>query len=169
MRHYLTMTALLVCSIFIGCTEETVDIQTNSDHEIDMRSADPFSDVGWFPFLAHTVFDPCTGEEVHFPDGEFHQSIHGVVTPSGNVHFSGHLNFNLEGTGQTSGTTYHCILAQNHTENTSVGAQINIQVTQNLISEGEASNLYFSFTVQIIVNANGEVTVFIVDQSLECS
>ncbi len=94
-----------------------------------------------------------------FEDTEYHLNIHGVIKANGDMSFHGHINANLTGVAQGSGTEYNCITADNFHHNGVANESVTETFNQHLVSQGGGSNFWFNGTIVFHVNGNGEIVV----------
>lgn len=106
---------------------------------------------------------------------DFSGIVHGVVktTINGNrVNVAMHGNYQgLGAVGETTGDTYVGNGAFNETFNMSLNngsLENTFEEHVNLNGQGSAPNFKRKFIAHITVNANGDVTVFFTDVSVEC-
>src|SRR5215211_5830985 len=106
----------------------------------------------------------CTGEDVQL-SGTIH--LVSQTQPDGSE--VGHFNYqNVSGVGLTSGTTYRASTVDTFRLEAPFPSDITSVSSFHLISQGKQDNLLVNVLFHITVNANGEVTAFIDDRSIQC-
>jgi hypothetical protein len=124
---------------------------------------------GDMPFDA-TSFDPCTNEVVDLI-GTAH--VVGSLTLNNNqMHLSAHVNYNIEGIGETSGAEYDSnadALAQENVEadNFNIG-EATLIARAVIIGPGSLPNAFADVVSHITVTPDGTITSFIVDVRMSC-
>ncbi|MCL6259564.1 hypothetical protein M3O96_10715 [Aquiflexum sp. TKW24L] len=122
------------------------------------------SSQGRIPFGG--TFDFC-GELIDL-EGEIHVVANFVESKSGNVMSKFHYNLKATGVGQTSGAAYQANETVNQTINGSKGFNETVTISTLLIGQGKAPNYKYKVTFHITVNANGELTAEVLNESVEC-
>jgi hypothetical protein len=121
------------------------------------------------PFVFDSV-NPCNGEAV-IVTGELRTTTRTTVDSRGGLHIAFNLvPSQVRGQGQ-SGTAYKAVGGQRETFNVDLdGAPMTDTFTStfNLISQGGTPNFIVKMTFHVTVNANGEETVLVDRESLEC-
>jgi hypothetical protein len=106
----------------------------------------------------------CTGEQV-----ELSGTIHLVSQTQRDGSIVGHFNYqNVRGVGLTSGTTYRASTIDTFRLKAPFPSDITSVSSFHLISQGTQDNLLVHVLFHMTVNANGEVTAFIDDLSIQC-
>jgi hypothetical protein len=115
-------------------------------------------------------WSPCTGEWIHFT-GEALLNVHFTFN-NNKIHGEYHYNPQGEkGVGLSSGLQYQGVGVINRTFSIS---QINGVYTYNqririaLVAPGSGNNLVWSADLHVTINANGELTAFRDNETLEC-
>lgn len=117
-------------------------------------------------------FNPCanngTGEEIEF-SGDIHVRWSITVDSDGGFHGSVTENYQgVGGVGLTTGTRYRSTAAVSETFNGKVGENYTLVVGIRYVGQGRGNNFVTTIKQHYTVNANGEVTTFIDDSSIEC-
>jgi hypothetical protein len=117
-----------------------------------------------------TSFDPCTNEVVDLI-GTAH--VEGSLTVNNNqMHLSAHVNYNIEGIGETSGAEYDSnadALAEESVEidNFNIG-EATLIARAVIIGPGSLPNAFADVVSHITVTPDGTITSFIVDVRMSC-
>jgi hypothetical protein len=117
-----------------------------------------------------TSFDPCTNEVVDLT-GTAH--VQGSLTVNGNrIHLSAHVNYNIEGIGETSGLEYDSnadALAEEsvETDNVNVG-EATLIARVVIIGPGSLPNAFAEIVSHITVLPDGTITSFPVHVVMRC-
>ena len=120
------------------------------------------------PFAIDDV-NPCTGEAVSI-EGELTITVQDVADAQGGEHFTFTLVPHLvRGVGE-SGATYKAVGGARSHFNFTPGGVFNETLTDtfNLISQGGSDNFVTHFVFHVTVNANGELTVVVIQEQAEC-
>jgi hypothetical protein len=124
---------------------------------------------GYMPADA-TAFDPCTNEFVDLT-GTAH--VVGSLTVNNNqAHLSAHVNFNIEGIGESSGLEYDAnadALAEENVEadNSNIG-EATLIARAVIIGPGSLPNAFAEVVSHITVTPDGTITSFVVDVRMSC-
>jgi len=112
----------------------------------------------------------CGGEEVAF-SGTVHILTHVNVDAQGVSHYTFHMNYqNSSATGVTSGARYQINESSTSTFNTRVlPTETTTTINGTLIGRGPSNNTGFHLTVHITINANGEPTSEVFNESIRCN
>jgi hypothetical protein len=112
----------------------------------------------------------CGGEEVTF-SGTMHILTHVTVDEQGGSHSVFHTNFqNTSATGLTTGTKYVINESSTFAFNTrELPTEFTQTINGNLIGQGPAGNTGFHLTVHVTINANGEPTSEVINESIRCN
>jgi hypothetical protein len=117
------------------------------------------------------AFVPCANGgagELVLVEGNLHVLITETVNDN-NASFMVHFQpQGAEGIGLTTGDTYHATgVTQEHT---SVGPSLNDTFVNNfrIIGQGPDNNLLIHQTIHLTINANGELTAEVLNESIEC-
>ena len=150
---YLAMIIAIILFVFvIGGLSEPVD------HDNEIIEIPPF-----------TGTNPCTGESITF-SGTMHINDFLMTNPSGVSNFQMCSNMHLVGIGE-NGNEY---IANSVWTWKVISRDINFPLewnkvlTQLIISKGEETNSILKMKVHVIVNANGEITVWIDEEEYIC-
>jgi len=117
-----------------------------------------------------TSFDPCTNEVVDLT-GIAH--VVGSLTANNNqVHLSAHVNYNIEGTGETSGLEYDSnanALAEESVEvdNFNIG-EATLIARAVILGPGSLPNAFADVVSHITVTPDGTITSFVVNVRMSC-
>ncbi len=122
--------------------------------------------------LDQVVVIPCTGEIVHLT-GELHVLTISTLSKRGMLHTESHFQpMNVVGVGETSGDVYHAvgITRSDMTLNTTGGFPVVTTLVNDfyIIGVGSAVNYRVHSTIQMTINANGEVTADVDNTTIEC-
>ncbi len=113
---------------------------------------------------------PCTGEPIEL-SGEVRITLQIVVDEGGGVHFRSQL-VPSQIRGVAGGEVFKAVGGDREHINENAGDGLPITdtftSTFNLISSGAGDNFLAHATFHITLNANGELTVFVVNDSAEC-
>jgi hypothetical protein len=114
------------------------------------------------------VYDnPCLGEPV-----ALHGELHLVLTATSDYAGFGvgsHLNGSYAGTGLVTGVPYRASESRQDVWNVrELPASHTITMVTRLISRGAAENAFLYTTVTTMIDADGEPTVTVDDQRVEC-
>ncbi len=118
------------------------------------------------------AFIPCanggTGESVWL-SGYLHVLFHTTLDGSGGFHTKAHFNpQGVRGTGMVTGDKYQGTGVTQDKFNGKVGDQSTYINNFRIIGQGAGNNYLAHETFHITVNANGEVTAFVDNFSVEC-
>lgn len=124
-----------------------------------------------FDVTGTQLFNPCTDETIEATQGSVVLVIHEHTDENGGTHFSfnQHLR-DLEAVGLDSGRTYYGL----GTVSESIQAQppypqtFTLTATQPVVTRGPTSNAVFKTYFTLVVNANGEVVVEDLVETVEC-
>lgn len=134
-------------------------------------AADSFTVSQNFP-IDIVVFVPCanggTGEEVEL-SGNLHDLFHVTFTPSGGFRLSGSDNpQGISGIGLTTGAKYQGTGITRFNFGGRVGAEETDVNNFRIIGQGPGNNYLVHDNFHITINANGTVTSFHDNFSVEC-
>ncbi len=118
------------------------------------------------------VFIPCAsggaGEIVDL-SGTFHVLFHATIDDSDGYHSKFHVQpQGVSGTGLTTGDKYQGTGVIQDAINDKVGSESTFVSNFKIIGQGSGNNLLVHENFHVTVNANGEVTAFVDDFSVEC-
>jgi hypothetical protein len=122
------------------------------------------------------VFVPCanggTGEFVQL-SGDLHILFHTTIGDSGHVEIKAHFQpQGVSGVGLTTGDKYQAtgVTQQTTTFDSVDGFPFETTFVNNfrIIGQGLGNNFLVHQTFHVTVNANGEVTAFVTNTSVEC-
>ena len=121
------------------------------------------------PFTNSGTLNPCNGEVVSL-SGTVNLRSHVTIDQNGGIHFNIHENTQgLSGTGLTTGAKYQVNSAEDQQTNfLSLPAESTFIMHSNVIAQGSVPNFVFHLTTHVTVNANGEVTALVLNQSSDC-
>lgn len=119
-----------------------------------------------------SVFVPCAvdgaGEIVDL-SGTLHVVFDTTLNNSGGFHTKAHFQpQGVTGIGRTSGDKYQATGVTQQNFNGNVGTQFTFVNNFRIIGQGPGNNFLVHQLVHITVNANGEVTAFVDNSSIEC-
>jgi hypothetical protein len=135
-----------------------------------LAQAETFTDIERVPIIP-SLWNPCAGEQVRL-EGDIQFVSHATFDQDGGVHFRMEVTpQNVVGTGLDTGTEYRfsgvVSIGENWTHSQS--AETFTLVDQHrFIAKGQDGNTVMQETVQVIFNANGELTVQRGDVKLIC-
>jgi hypothetical protein len=107
--------------------------------------------------LNFTLFNPCTGENVHW-QGPLHVVMRSQSDGSGGYTVGWTQNMrNVVGTGQITGNTYHLVGVYSNQEHVRppFPATINREFRRRWISQGSSPDAYVYGSYRLTVDANG--------------
>jgi hypothetical protein len=118
------------------------------------------------------VFIPCaaggTGELVVL-QGDLHVLLRFTVSTSGNIHAAMHFQpQGISGVGQTTGDKYQGTGVTQTEVNLTVGTEETMVNNFRIIGQGNGNNFLLHETFHITINANGMVTAFLDNFSVDC-
>jgi hypothetical protein len=127
-----------------------------------MPEAQTFTDSTKMP-LSFTFGDNCGPNGLITATGKAHLLVHTTVNDNGDVNISMEFNYNLTGIA-ANGVKYTANSASHITQNKTLTMNpFPMEVTAvdhiNFISAGSTDNFLVKAKFQLIINANGEVTV----------
>jgi hypothetical protein len=136
-----------------------------------LAAADSFTVSQNFP-IDLVVFVPCAaggpGEEVHLT-GYLHDLFHITLTPSGSFRLVFHDNpQSVSGTGLMTGAKYQGTGVTRDSFGGRVGFEETFVNNFRIIGQGPGNNFLVHENFHITVNANGTVTAFHDNFSVEC-
>jgi hypothetical protein len=172
------LTAVIIAGLLLGCGDGAggptgpdrfasplLGLSANSASTITTNDQVPFS---------FTVFVPCAnggaGEDV-FVSGTLHVLTHQTISSSGNVQVKVHFQpQGATGVGQTTGDTYHAtgVTQEEFNQNGTYPFTDTFVNNFRLIGPGPNNNLLIHENLHITINANGVVTAFVDNFSIEC-
>ncbi len=119
-----------------------------------------------------TDFNPCAnngaGEDIEF-SGDLHVRWSITVDSDGGFHGSVTENYQgVGGVGLTTGAKYRSTAAVTETMNGKVGENYTLVVGIRYIGQGSGNNFVTTIKQHYTVNANGEITSYIDESSIEC-
>ena len=119
-----------------------------------------------------SVFVPCAaggaGEVVDL-SGTLHVLFHTTIDDSGGFHSKFHFQpQGVSGTGLTTGDKYQGTGVTQGTFNCKVGFESTFVNNFKIIGQGPGNNFLVHENFHVTVNANGEVTAFVDNFSIEC-
>jgi hypothetical protein len=131
-------------------------------------SAQTFTEISTVP-ISQVFFYECTGEEVAVT-GEIHFVVHSTLDGNGGFHDLGPSSASLSGVGLTSGDHYEFIIANPGQRNETGASEIGLVSHFNIIAPGSDNNQLGQFTSHVTIDANGNVTAFVMDEHfITCS
>jgi hypothetical protein len=118
------------------------------------------------------VFVECAadgaGELVHLT-GTLHDLFHITLDNSGGFHLKGQDNpQGVSGTGETTGDKYQATGVTKFEFNGKVGFEQTFVNNLHIIGQGNGNNLLVHETIHVTVHADGTVTAFVDNVSIEC-
>lgn len=136
--------------------------------------AETFTSNDFVPFNA-TVFVPCAnggaGEDVDL-SGTIHEQFH-ITINKNRVSIKSHFQpQGVSGVGQTTGDTYRAVgVTQEHQSLPLTNGAANFTFINNfrIIGQGPGNNFQVHQTIHVTVNANGEVTSEVINESISCN
>ena len=136
-----------------------------------LAAASTFTDNVQIPFDLF-VFVPCAaggaGEDV-FLSGTLHVLFHTTIDNSGGFHTKFHFQpQGISGTGLVTGDKYQATGVTQGTDNGKVGFESTFVNNFKIIGQGPGNNFLVHENFHFTVNANGEVTAFVDNFSVEC-
>jgi hypothetical protein len=135
-----------------------------------LAQAGTYTDSERYPFSQH-MLNPCNGETIAF-DGYLHETWHLTVDDNGGFHFRLQINpQNVVGEGLTTGATYRFSGTVNEVQNfqsAQEAANFTFIDQHRYIARGVSGNTVMQERYHVTVNANGDVTVDLVDLALIC-
>jgi hypothetical protein len=123
------------------------------------------------PYTA-SVLVPCAaggaGEVVDL-SGTLHVLFCTTLDGNGGFHTKYHFQpQGVSGTGQTTGDKYQATGVTQREFNGKVGSEFTFVNNFRIIGQGPGNNFLVHQLVHVTVNANGEVTAFVDNSSIEC-
>jgi hypothetical protein len=117
-------------------------------------------------------FRSCTGEDL-FIEGTMHTVAHTTIDANGERHVKFHFNIQGQGEGESSGDKYvfHSV-SNSHQNFTEDNANFTFSDTARLIRQGSATptdDLQAKTLVHISINAQGELTAEVRNESVSCT
>lgn len=149
------------------------DIEQGNIQVGDASTVTAFTDIVTFP-VTIGVFIPCAADgagEVVFLSGDLHSLVHTTVNGNRVTFRSANHPQGISGTGLTTGDTYQ---ATGITQEVSTGSLVDGQFSDTfinnfrIIGEGADNNYLVRQSFHVTVNANGELTVFVDNFSVDC-
>ena len=121
------------------------------------------------PFTNSGTINPCVPEAVSLT-GNINFRSHLTFDQAGGVHLRVHENTQgLSGTGLTTGAKYQVNSAEDQETNfKAIPAESTFTMHSNVIAQGTVPNFVFHLTTHVTINANGEVTAMVLNQSSDC-
>jgi hypothetical protein len=177
-RGATALTAVVVAGLILGCADvargPTGPAQFGSPlFGVSANSASTVTTNDQVPF-SFTAFVPCAnggaGEDV-LVNGTLHILTHQTISNSGNVHVKLHSQpQGATGVGQTTGDTYHATGVTQEEINLNGPFPITDTFVNNfrIIGPGSNNNLLIHELVHVTINANGVLTAFVDNSSIEC-
>jgi hypothetical protein len=169
---YTQYLALIVATAFgmssLGCQEEATGPSTRGGPSF--AAATSTQEV--VNAISITKFVPCAngglGEDV-FLSGNIHSVFHVTLDGSGGAHIVViHNPQGVSGTGLTTGAKYQGVGTHQDEFNSTVGVEETTVTTGRLIGQGPGNNFLFHENLHTTVLANGVVTSFHDNFSIEC-
>lgn len=119
-----------------------------------------------------SVFVPCAAGgagEVVVLSGTLHVLFHTTIDDSGGIHGMYHYQpQGISGTGLTTGDSYQATGETLGTIYSRVGGEVTDVNNFKIIGQGPGNNFLVHENFHFTVNANGEVTAFVDNFSVEC-
>ena len=136
-----------------------------------LAKAESFTVSETFP-ISILVFIPCAaggaGELVEI-SGNLHALFHFTLDGSGGFHAKVHFQpQGVSGTGLTTGDKYQGTGVTQGTSNGKVGFESTFVNNFRIIGQGPGNNFLVHNTFHVTVNANGTMTAFVDNFSVEC-
>jgi hypothetical protein len=126
------------------------------------------TDNGHYTCHSHSgevFYNPCTGEDVLFTDGQTCITFSMSVDASGGVHFTGQIKTDFVGVGLTTGQSYvehNAVSAVENFSGTQQQYEMTFKQNYHVNTSGSDSTLYTKDLEHITVDANGNVTSMVV-------
>ncbi|SRR5258708_219343 len=118
------------------------------------------------------VFIPCAAGgagEVVFLTGNLHVLIRFTIDNGGGIHAGAHFQpEGISGVGQTTGDKYQGTGVTQDEFNAKVGVEETFINNFRIIGQGNGNNFLVHETFHITINANGDVTTFLDNFSVDC-
>ncbi len=169
----LMMLAAVLGLFVLSCDQASNPVETplSDQNGVTLAKASTFKSNVSFP-IDLIFFVPCAaggaGEDVHIT-GDIHDLFHTTLDGRGGFHNEAHQNAQgVRGTGLTTGDKYQATGAAHFSFNGQVGFEQTIVSNVHIIGQGSGNNLLMHQTFHITVNANGTVTAFVDNFSVEC-
>jgi hypothetical protein len=166
---YLTLIAATAFAMSsLGCQEEATGPSTRGGPSFAAET----STQNVVFVLSTTKFVPCAnggvGEDV-FLSGNFHSVFHVTLDGSGGAHVSEvHNPQGISGTGLTTGAKYQGVGASSDEFTAKVGIEHTSVTNKRIIGQGPGNNFLIHDDSHTTVLANGTVTSFHDNVSIEC-
>jgi hypothetical protein len=157
--------------LIIGISTTTIYFTGHGGPSAAYAAAETFTDVQKIP-VDRTEFFRCAadgaGEFVHIT-GQLNVISKFIEDNAGGSHALVHFNYQgVSGTGLTTGDQYRVISNNAQQNNIKVVDEITQVETFRLVSQGGETNLLFQVTAHITFNADGTVTVQVINTNIEC-
>jgi hypothetical protein len=115
---------------------------------------------------------PCAaggaGETVSL-SGDLHVLLRLTIGNSGGIHLGSHFQpEGVSGLGQTTGDKYQATGVAQEEFNATIGAEETFMHNLRVIGQGNGNNFLIHEFFHVTVNANGDVTAFVDNQSVDC-
>ncbi|HEY2934376.1 MAG TPA: hypothetical protein VGK99_21770 [Acidobacteriota bacterium] len=111
----------------------------------------------------------CNGETVAV-EGSIHLQFRITEDQAGGLHIASHTNINGSGTGLVTGTSYRFNEADNDELNVrALPVESTFTRHVNVIGAGQVPNFQIHLTQHITINANGELTADVINESTPCN
>jgi hypothetical protein len=117
-----------------------------------------------------SVTNPCNGEPVLL-EGFVHVLVREQLDANGGIHTTMENNpANLSGTGATTGAKYQIVMtnAESFNQQPPFPNEVTIPSSFIFVGQGGVPNFTIMFLFKVTRNANGDVTVIIVDTRTMC-
>ena len=118
------------------------------------------------------VFIPCAASgagEVVFLTGTLHVLLRLTIDNGGGIHAGAHFQpQGIRGFGQTTGDKYQGTGVTQNEFNATVGVEETVINNFRVIGQGTGNNFLVHETFHITINANGDVTAFVDNLSVDC-
>jgi hypothetical protein len=134
-------------------------------------AAETYTDNVRIPYEFY-VYVPCAaggaGEDVYL-SGTLHMLFHTTLDNSGGYHSKYHFQpQGITGTGLVTGAKYQATGVTQGMDNGKVGFESTFVNNFKIIGQGPGNNFLIHENFHITVNANGEVTAYVDNFSVEC-
>ena len=167
-KHLTLVVATVVAMSSLGCQEDATGPASHNGPSFSaVASTENVERV-----IAGTKFVPCAngglGEDVSL-SGDIHSVFHVTLDGSGGAHVVViHNPQGVSGTGLTTGAKYQGVGTHQDVFNATVGVEETTVTTGQLIGQGPGNNLLIHDILHTTVLANGVVTSFHDNFSIEC-
>jgi predicted extracellular nuclease len=118
------------------------------------------------------VFVPCANAgagELVLLSGTQHALFHVTTDNQGGLHLKSTIQFQgVSGIGQSSGDKYQATGASQSETTITAGSEQTLVNSFKIIGEGPGNNLLVRQTTHVTITANGDLTAFVNNFSVEC-